>query len=851
MMLLRLLSWQYARKHRIRSLLTTLGVSLGVAVFVGMHAANLSIMGAFGRTIDRIAGAAQLQVTAGETGFDEEVLDAVQEVSGVRVAVPIVEAVAATGFEGQGNLLILGVDMVGDQGLRDYSVEGGPDEVIDDPLVFLAQPDSLIVSREFAARNHLGVNSRITLGTMDGLKQFTVRGIMRAGGLASAFGGNIAVMDIYAAQKVFGRGRKFDRIDLALKEGTTVEQCRTALEHRLGPAFVVETPAARGQQFESVMRGYSASLNVSSVFALFIGLFIIFNSFSIAVSERRSEIGILRALGATRRQVGNLFLGESAVVGVVGAALGVGFGMLLAGGFMNYINQVLGAVYGLPGQVHELAWSPTLLAAAFVLGTATSLLAAFLPSRSAAGADPARALQKGKSQVLSAGENRRRRNIAAILLLGSVACILLGSVRLFFYCGYAFLMTAVLLLTPSLCLWLSKSLRPLLKWVRPIEGALAADSLMQAPRRTSATVAALMLCLAMLIGLAGTARASYGAIEDWLTSTINADLFVSASENLVSRNYRFPASMQADLARMEGIQEVQPVRNTRITYRNTPVLLVSVDIAQVANRTRGRRIVAGSFDEMNSLASQGKGVIISENLAQLQKLEMGSEVDLAAPSGALRLPVVGIVRDFSDQRGAIFLDHAVYLRGWKDTVFDSFRVYLKPGTSAKGMKAAILEEFGHDRHLFVFLNQELREYLLRITNQWFSMTYVQLVLALVVGVLGIANTLTVSITDRRRELGVLRAVGGVRNVVRHAIWMEAATIGAIGLVLGLALGSINLYYQLEMVRREFTGMPMDYRFPWEVALVLVPLVLAAALTSAIGPAESALRGSLVEALAYE
>src|SRR5262249_51157925 len=157
--------------------------------------------------------------TAGETGFDEDVLERVQAASTVRVAVPVIEAVVDTKLAGQGNLLILGIDMTGDRSLRDYDFESGDESVIDDPLVFLAQPDSLIVSKEFADRNGVATGSRLPLGTVEGEKAFTVRGVMTSSGLTSAFGGNLAVMDIYAAQKMFGRGRKFDRIDLAVKPG--------------------------------------------------------------------------------------------------------------------------------------------------------------------------------------------------------------------------------------------------------------------------------------------------------------------------------------------------------------------------------------------------------------------------------------------------------------------------------------------------------------------------------------------------------------------------------------------------------------------------------------------------------
>src|SRR5215469_8531627 len=229
MILLRLISWQYVRKHRLRSLLTTIGIVLGVAIFVGMHAAGASVLSALSATIDRIAGKTQLQVTSGEAGFPEDVLDRVQAVREVAVAEPVIEAVVRSGIEREGNLLILGVDLTGDRDLREYDLEAGDEVVIDDPLVFLAQPDSLIVTRDFAQRNGLAVGSKIAMQTMEGGRTFTIRGIMRPGGLSAAFGGNLAIMDIYAAQKFLGRGRRFDRIDVRLKESYSVQQGQIAL----------------------------------------------------------------------------------------------------------------------------------------------------------------------------------------------------------------------------------------------------------------------------------------------------------------------------------------------------------------------------------------------------------------------------------------------------------------------------------------------------------------------------------------------------------------------------------------------------------------------------------------------
>jgi putative ABC transport system permease protein len=850
MILLRLISWPYIRRHLVRSLLTVAGIVLGVGVFVGMHTANRSVLAAFHRTADRIAGATQLQVTAGQMGFGEEVLEKIQALPGVRVAVPVIEAVADTGIRGQGDLMILAVDMTGDRSLRDYALEAGDEDVVDDPLVFLAQPDSLIVTREFATRNHLSTNSRVPMRTMDGEKQFTVRGIMGSGGLASAFGGNLAVMDVYAAQKVFGRGRRFDRIDVAVNEGVSVEQGRLAIEKALGPGFQVEPPSTRSQQFDSVVSMYSEVVNITSLFALFIGMFIIYNSFAIAVTQRRPEIGILRALGATRGQIRSLFLVESLVAGLIGSVVGLGFGLLMARAMTGYVGGLIEGVYGIAQSVDEITTEPWLMAFAIGMGIVTSVAAAFIPARNAARVDPVQALQKGKYQVLSAGENRARRLTAFLLGVMSVVALFLGNSRPVFYAGYAFAMLAALLFTPTLALVATKALRPALKWLRPVEGSLAADSLLQAPRRTSGTVAALMLSISLVIALGGVSRASYTSILDWVNTALNPDLFVTASENITNRHFRFPPSVGDELRRIDLVAAVEMVRSDRIMFRGRPVFIVSLEIEDWAKRAR-RHPTEGNEEEMYRLAAQGRGVIFSDNLASLAHLHVGNVVELPAPNGVLRLPIVGIVGDWSDQQGTIFVERGTFIRYWGDDSVNVFRVYLKPGVSPEAGKAQILERLPGQRRLFVLTNRQVREYILRLTEQWLGLTYSQIAVAVLVAVLGIVNALTVSIIDRRRELGVLRAVGGLRNQVRHTIWMEALAIAFVGLALGIALGAVNLHYVLEMSHREISGMSLPYRFPFNITAILVPIMLGAGFVAALWPAEAAIRGSLVEALEYE
>jgi putative ABC transport system permease protein len=235
----------------------------------------------------------------------------------------------------------------------------------------------------------------------------------------------------------------------------------------------------------------------------------------------------------------------------------------------------------------------------------------------------------------------------------------------------------------------------------------------------------------------------------------------------------------------------------------------------------------------------------------LHGARLGEVLEIPSPGGMLRLPVSGIVRDFSDQQGSLVISRDLYDRYWNDDSVNIFRLYLRPGANDATVRQAILNRYGSEQRLFVLTNRDLRSYVSRVTDQWFGLTYVQIAVAVLVAILGIVNALTVSITDRRRELGVLRAVGGLRRQIRGTVWMEALSVGFIGLTLGLALGAIQLWYSVEIARRDLLGIDIAYVYPGRTALLLAPVILVAAFLAALGPAESAVRGSLVEALEYE
>jgi putative ABC transport system permease protein len=397
---------------------------------------------------------------------------------------------------------------------------------------------------------------------------------------------------------------------------------------------------------------------------------------------------------------------------------------------------------------------------------------------------------------------------------------------------------------------LATAMRPVLRWLRPVEGALAADSLIQAPRRTSATVLALLLSVALTVAFAGMARASYASIVGWMEAVLNPDLFVMPSSRMDLRNTRFPAIMGAEIAELPGVGRVQMFRFSRITLHGLPVMAVAMEMQSVSE-TSATRPVNGDAATMFGRAAAGEGLIVSENLAQHLQLAKGDTLELAAPYGTIRLPIAGVIVDYTDQQGAVLMDRSLFVKYWKDDSVNDLRVFVSPGARLDEVRQRILDRYAGKRQVFVLTSEASRSYVIRIAGQWFRMMNVQVAVAVFVAILGIVNTLTVSITDRRRELGVLQAVGALRGQIRRTIWLEALAVAAIGIILGCAVGAINLYFVLDIVQRDVAGLRLDYQYPVVTVLTLVPAILGAAFAAAIWPAESALRTPLVEALGYE
>jgi putative ABC transport system permease protein len=840
------------RSHRIRVVLTTLGIALGVAVFFAIRTANVALLDSLQQTVEKMAGKSTLQITAGESGFPEQVLDTVRATPGVKIAEPVIEVDAHTAYQGEGNLLVLGVDTTGDQELRDYEFDRSSTEVVD-PLTYLAQPASILLSRTFADRHGLKIGDTLPLFTSVGRKDFTVEGIFKPVGIGEIFGGNIAVMDVYSAEVVFGRGRKFDRIDLMNSPDVSVDTVQQRLEAQLPAGFQVERPEARGADLDNAITALRVGMQITSFIALLVGVYIIFNSFTIAVNQRWKEIGVLRAIGVEGHNINRMFLFEALIMGVLGSLAGIAGGYALAAGASKIMGTVAGAIYGVVSAPAVVHWQTRGALGAIALGVIVSLFGAWFPARAASHLDPILALHnvetRGQERVLGWG----RIAVGLAFAVSSVALISfmptrVGNVWPFAYA--ALMLVGLTALLPIMVRSIARAMRPAMDWAGGSEGALAIDSLIQAPRRSSATVGALMVGLMFVFATAAYIQSIRHVMDRWMNQMLNSDLIVATSTTLRSTTYHFSEKLSQDIEQIPGVTHAENVRFASIPYHGDTAALIAIGMQDFLSRASGAVEDADEKTVSQTLTS-GQGVLASRNFDTRWGLKVGDRLTLDTPTGPLELPIVGVVDDYRSEKGTIFMDRALYKDRWKDDAVDFVDVDVKPGADIATIKEAIELLTSGNMQAFVYTNVEFRRWVSGLVDQFFSLDYMQLVVAVLVAMIGIVNTLIISVSERRREIGIVRAIGALRSQVRKMVLLEAVAISIIGMIVGTFAGVLDTLFMTRTQSVIAAGYTVPFSFPWSLTLLTLPVVVAASVIAGWWPARRAVRMQVIEAIGGE
>jgi putative ABC transport system permease protein len=858
--LLRLVTLRSISVRRLRTLLSTFGIVLGVAGMFAINATNQAAYHSITTLFQGTSGRVNLEVYASDliSSFPEDLLSRVAGAPGVRAAVPVVKLQAALldkdggedigiSFFGasSGGLLLHGIDPVLDEQVRDYTITAGR---------FLAQGADnfeIVLVETFAADQDIQAGDRVMIQTTQGAERLRVVGLMAMQGPGQQNQGKFGVVSLATAQKLKYLSGEIDQIDLLAEVESTdpeaLEGVRAQLQERLGEEYTVIYPASQGERMAQMLSGYQIGLNFMGGIALFVGAFLIYNAFSMTVVERTREFGLLRCIGLTREQVVIQVLFEGVMLGLFGAALGGLLGLVMSRGLVRVMARILGQDL----DAGAIPWD--VLVFSMGLGLAVTLAAALLPAIQAGQISPLEALrlrgQKTSTRLARSGW------WIGLGLMGASTLVLvwnpfpydvqfrLGSVVVF-----GLFLGAMLLVPASTGVWERLARKPF-QWLYGSGGQLGARNLQRAQLRTMLTASALLIGVSMIVVIQGMTASFSADLFDWMEAYIGGDLFVNASVPL-------KREMQNRLESLPGVYAASPIRYFETTWLRADgeeETLNFMAIDPPAHTKVAGFVFTDSDTDVERVVlelDQGGSVFISSVIAEKYALDAGDSLWLQTRQGPKSFRVAAVVMDFYNQGMVITGSWADMRRFFRINDANTIFIKVRPGFSVEQTREAIDNLYGKRYQLSVESNQSVKRRALALMNQAFSMFDVLGIIAVMIAALGVVNTLTMSVIERTREIGMLRSIGMTRFQVVKMVLAEAGLLGIIGGLMGLVFGVLLTKIFLTSMTA-MSGYSLDLIIPSRTVVTAVIVALVVSQLAALLPALRAARTPVLEAIHYE
>ena len=828
--------------------LSVLGVALGVAVVVSIDLANTSASTAFQLSAETVTGKATHQVVGTTGSIDEDVYRHIRMEAGVQLSAPVVEGYATLESSDR-TFQVLGVDPFAEGPFRPYVRAGGGGSGIDLPTfmtrntALLSQPTAEQAGLQVGDTLQVSVEGRTIPVELAGLIEPESERTRRA--IA-----NLVLVDISTAQALFDQTGRLTRIDLIVPDGEAGEQMLAGIRGVLPEGARVQRSQTRTETVEQMTRAFDLNLTALSLLALVVGAFLIYNTMTFSVVQRRGLIGRLRALGVTRRQIFRLVLGEAALLGVVGTGLGLLLGIALATGLVQLIAQTINDLYFVVS-VQEITIAPWTLLKGALLGIGTTVAAAVAPAREATNAPVSTVLQRS-TQETNLQDLAPKLAGAGIVLaaLGAAVLVLTDQSIILSYGALLFILVAAALLTPMAVMAMARGIRPVLGALTGVLGRMAARGVVSTLSRTGVAVAALMVAVASTVGVGVMIDSFRGTVVSWLTQSLQADVYVQPPSLVFRRSdATIDEAVLERLRQVHGVASSHTVRRVSVESPLGPTELVAVE--QGPETDEVYRFKVGEPEAVWSDFGTENFVLVSEPYAYRHDLAVGDSVALQTDRGMQRLPIRAIYYDYGSDLGVVLTSRRTYERFYDDRGVSGIAFYARDNVDVDALIADMRGAVGGMQDVIIRSNKALRETSLKIFDRTFTITTVLRLLAVVVAFIGVLSALMALALERRREFGVLRATGMTPKQVGGYVTLQTSLMGLMAGILSLPLGYVLAYVLVYVINKRSFGWTLQLSVAPEVLGQALLLAVAAAFLAGLYPAWQMARSSPALALRDE
>jgi putative ABC transport system permease protein len=871
-------AWREARQRPSRAILTLLSIVIGVAAVVAVTIASGTTRQAFNQIYQTVAGKASL-VISGAIGssFDEKIAEETRKVPGVATVAPLVkrntilyvdsnsmqpapakeeeakhdnsakDAKVASKekttrrAEKQYRLVALGIDPRYDQDVRDYDIAAGkrlrqltrpkPGEKLKIPPPGPGEGDGILLQEEFARNAGINLDQTVKLLTRRGLFNTPVIGFYKSRGAASIAEGAPVLMHYLPAENLFKSNGKIDQVQIVLKPDADEKKVKEQIASFLPTGVTVHAPESRSPIAEETSKSTEQGMRIARAFSLLVAVFIITNTFLINVTQRRKQFGIMRAIGATRRQIAGIVYREALLMGIIGTILGSGLGLVAS----HYLTKAMGSLYQATLPSIDFTQPPFLIgtwrqitsvqsalllgiADPFVLGMicglGVSVLAAALPSWKASHLSPLEAMRDvlaGELEGVSKWMVRTGGSFA-VIGLGIMFAAIRGWLPLLYAVGGAVtLLIGLVFMLPLALGSFSALVGAFMRIFAPVESKLARLQLLRHHSRTALTVGVVFIAVAAGIGLANSIMDTVQDVRTWYEKAIRGDFYVRAEAPSMATGQAadLPDNVGTEIRKVSGIKSVDAIRFRPLEASGQRANLIARDHS--SPEAPDFDVKAGDLDSLRQRLKEG-AVAIGSVLAERTKLNVGDQIELESINGPQKFTIAAIVNDYQNGGLTIHMEREVARKRLGLEGIDAYVIKANADQLENARKE--LKEITDKYGLLLLSFADIRRSIDVMMSGVVASLWSMVVLLLLVSGVGVTNTLTINVLEQTREIGLLRIVAMTCEQVRRTIFTQAMIIALMALVPGILAGVV-VAFLINRAMLPVTGHAVDFGLhPW-------------------------------------
>lgn len=837
------MAWRRFRQRSLQYLLCLLGVALGVAMMVSIDLANGSAQTAFELSTDAIAGRATHQIEAlAPEGIDESIYGQIRQQVGLIPTAPIVDGYVLAPELGNQPMRLVGVDLFAEPPFRNYFAPQNQTVGLAGLQTFLTEPNAVVLPTDVAQRYQVAWGDTLTLDLSGRQVPVTLVGTVQPESTTTRRAlSSLIFADIATAQDILQMPGHLSHIDLIAES----EADLGVVEALLPEGVRLETAAAQKNAVRQMTAAFRLNLTALSLLALVVGMFLIYNTVTFSVVQRRPLFGVLRCLGTTPSQLFTLIMGETAILGLLGSIAGLGLGIVLARSIVGLITQTINDFYFVVS-VQQVAIPPLLLVKGLLIGVVSALLAALVPAIEAMRTSPQTILQR------SSLENKVQQLLPwlflswVIITLVGIALLRVQAGLIVAFSGLFAIVLGSALLTPPVTTVLMKMVQPI---TRPLGvlGRLAPRDIVRSLSRTSVAIAALMVAVSVIVGVSIMVGSFRVTVIQWLDQTLQADIYVSPPSTTANRVLgQLDPTVVGELKRWSGLEDVVTYNDTEATVTaftygedtleiEQPIKLISAE----GDVSHGQRPYAWRQNAVDPwpFLNRGEGVIISEALILKANLtDPPTAITIESPQGPQTFPVLAVFYDYSSDQGVVILDNNPFIQLWGDQGVASMGLFTSPNKDVDGVVDDLRDRFQGRTDVVVQSTRSLRDGSLEIFDRTFAITQALRFLAVIVAFIGVLSALMSLQLERTREIGILRATGMTPQQLWWMTLLETGLMGTVAGFLAMPLGYVLAWILIYVINVRSFGwtlqMQLNPSYFWQAWLVAI----AAALLAGIYPA---------------